>query len=178
MPGTALGWRSHSGWAVLVVVRGSAAAPEVLDRRRIELVDESLPRQPYHAVVERGLATPAAAALIASVEQAALEAAVAATRSASRDFAVEAVAVVGRMRNLPNELTRILASHALLHAAEGDLYEQALIGAATRVKVPVLLMEPDRIEVDPRLAAAGATLGPPWQEDHKLAAAAALAALG
>jgi hypothetical protein len=178
MPVTALGWRSHSGWAVLVVVRGSAAVPEVIDRRRVELINESLPRQPYHAVVERSLGLSDARDLIARVEQAALKAAVAATRSARRDFAVESVAVVGRARNIPTDLTRILTSHALLHAAEGDLYEQALIGGATRAKLPVFVVEPDQIEIGPLLAAAGTTLGPPWQKDHKLATAAALAALG
>src|SRR5882762_6158032 len=36
-PQAALGLRAHSGWAALIAVGGSAASPEVLDRRRIEM---------------------------------------------------------------------------------------------------------------------------------------------
>src|SRR5205807_2629305 len=60
------GLRVHSGWAALVAVAGPLAAPAVLARRRIELVDEASPggRQPFHAArnllarcrVQRGVA--------------------------------------------------------------------------------------------------------------------------
>src|SRR5205823_6542284 len=76
MARTAVGWRSHSGWAVLVAVRGPAAFPQVLVRRRIELVTDSLPRQPYHSIAEQGLSLRAGEALIARVEKMARAAAV------------------------------------------------------------------------------------------------------
>lgn len=147
MSRTALGWRSHSGWAVLVVVREPTSSPGVLVRRRIELVDASLPRQPYHSIVENGLSIDAASALIDSVRDKSIAAAVAATESVLDEFAVTAVGVAGRMRNVPDDLGRILASHALLHAAEGHLYESALITAATQAGLPVFVLEPDRIAV-------------------------------
>lgn len=177
MSKTALGWRSHSGWAALVVVREPASRPQVLAKRRVELIGESLPRQPYHAIVEGGLAMPAATSLIERVATASVAAVVAATEWVLEEFAVEAVAVVGRRRSIPHDLERVLASHALLHAAEGYLYECSLIDGATRVGLPVSLVEPERIEVGTALDAAGKALGPPWQKDHKLAAAAALAVL-
>src|SRR2546426_8134359 len=45
----ALGFRAHSGWAALVVVAAPSRSPAVIDRRRIELVDPGIPKQPYHA---------------------------------------------------------------------------------------------------------------------------------
>src|SRR4051794_3076468 len=115
MARTAVGWRSHSGWAVLVAVRGPVSFPAVLARRRIELVDDSLPRQPYHAIAEQGLSLPAGQALIARVEKAALAAAVAATESLRDECGVDAVGVVGRVRAIPDDLEKVLATHALLH---------------------------------------------------------------
>src|SRR3989304_1137473 len=50
-PVTAIGCRVKSGWAMTVLVGGSVTAPRVLDRRRIELSDPTVPAtvQPYHA---------------------------------------------------------------------------------------------------------------------------------
>ena len=177
MSRTALGWRSHSGWAVMVVVREPASSPSVLARRRIELVGESLPRQPYHAIVESALSMREACALIARVEKMSAAAAAAATEAALREFAVAAVGVVGRNRSVPDDLERILASHALLHAAEGQMFELALVDSATQLDLPVSVLEPGRIAVRHDLQLMGKVLGPPWQKDHQLAAAAALAAL-
>ena len=49
-----VGFRCHSGWAVMVAVAGSERRPVLLDRRRVELVCGPQPRQPYHAVAEEG----------------------------------------------------------------------------------------------------------------------------
>ena len=45
----AFGMKAHSGWAALVVVGKDAGELLVIDRRRIELVEEEWARQPYHA---------------------------------------------------------------------------------------------------------------------------------
>ena len=170
---TALGWRAHSGWAVLVVVREPALEPHVLDRRRVELVDEVVPRQPYHAVAEDG----ASRDVIRRAEERAIESAIAATNAVRDEFGIEAVGVVGRRRNVPDDLDKILASHMLLHAAEGELYERVLLEAAASAGLPATLVDPDGLAVPLPLENAGKSLGPPWQKDHKLAAAAALLAL-
>jgi hypothetical protein len=177
MPQTALGWRCHSGWAVAVVASGSPATPAVLDRRRLELLDDLLPRQPYHGAAEDGLDLSAAEALIGHVGKRAAEAAAAAILTAVAEFGVCAVGIVGGGRIIPDALERILRSHALLHAAEGDLYEQAIVEGAAQAALPVLMVSPKTIEISPALDGAGKSLGPPWQKDHKLAATAALAAL-
>jgi hypothetical protein len=174
---TAVGWRSHSGWAVLVAVREPESSPEVLARRRVELVDGSLPKQPYHSIAERGLSVRAGEALIARVEKMARASAVAATESVLETGAVDAVGVVGRVRRIPDDLEKILASHALLHAAEGELFERALIDAAEHLGLRAFMLEPAAIRISAAVDGAGKVLGPPWQKDHKLAAGVALAAL-
>jgi hypothetical protein len=178
----AIGCRSHSGWAVIVVVGGPVTAPVVLERRRVELLDGSLPVQPYHAAVESGLGRAETAKLIRKVEElAATRAAAVLAEIASAIGAggtrVAGVAVLSHDRTLPDDLGRILASHPLLHAAEGDLYEQALSEGASRAELSVLAVEPSSMSMRPGLIAAGRAVGPPWQRDHKMAAAAALSIL-
>ena len=41
-----IGVSDHGGWAVLVTVAGDGT---LLDRRRVELVDEDLPKIPHHS---------------------------------------------------------------------------------------------------------------------------------
>src|SRR5215475_2478833 len=45
----AFGMKAHSGWAALVVIGKNAGEFVVVDRRRIELVEDEWARQPYHA---------------------------------------------------------------------------------------------------------------------------------
>jgi hypothetical protein len=99
-------------------------------------------------------------------------------KAAAKEHRADAVGVVGKVRNIPDELERILAAHALLHAAEGALYEEALVEAAERAGLTATLVEEGTIRIPASLDAARKTLGAPWQKDHKLAAAAALVALG
>lgn len=175
----ALGCRSHSGWTVIVAVSGSPAAPLVLERKRVELLDGSLPVQPYHAAVGSHLTRAEAAKLITHVQElAATRAATAlaemATSIRALGASVSTVAIVANNRALPDDLDRILWSHPLLHAAEGDLYEEALTEGALRAGLSAQRVAPTSLSVHPNLDAAGRTLGPPWRKDHKLAAAAAL----
>ena len=48
----AIGFSAHSGWAAMVVLGGTTAAPNLLDRSRVTLIDDRDPeaKQPYHAV--------------------------------------------------------------------------------------------------------------------------------
>jgi hypothetical protein len=155
----------------LVLVSGAAASPVVLDRRRVELVDESLPRQPYHAVAEGG----SPPSVIDNVTDAARNVVAGVLQSVTR---VDAVGVVATERSIPTNLDQILASHALLHAAEGHLFERAVIEAAHDAGLLTHVVPPKSIEVSSAVDALGRSIGPPWQKDHKWAATAALAALG
>jgi hypothetical protein len=187
----ALGFRSHSGWANAVVVRGSLEHLEIVTRTRVELIDSALPRQVYHAA--EGQPLTRAAALVTRVEAAvgaastrAIEALIADSSSNGR---IVAAGIVGEPQEIP-DLARILSSHALLHMAEGQLYVQALGEAAAQVGLEVSHLAPKgtiataatELEVDAgrleqTLKDAGRALGPPWQKDHREAVAAALVAL-
>lgn len=181
-----LGWRVHSWSAVMVAVSGSPASPVVVHREKVALLDDVSAREPYHAAAARPL--DEAPALIGSVEAAAEAAAAATIREFIASLGpVAAVGVVGGNRRLP-ELAQILASHALVHAAERDLYEQAIIRGASRAGLPVTTIPATGrlfddasqllgVAIEPSLAALRSSIGPPWQKDHKEATAAALVAL-
>jgi hypothetical protein len=48
----AFGMKAHSGWAALVVVGIRDGEFVIIDRRRVELVEEEWAKQPYHAAEE------------------------------------------------------------------------------------------------------------------------------
>jgi hypothetical protein len=185
-----LGLRAHSGWAVLVALGGSGAAPVVVERRRLSLCDDSFPRQPYHAAEE--LPAARAKALVARSLDSAHRLAREALASAAKDLraagreVVGAGLLLGSGRPLPAELEAILAAHPLIHTAEGELYREALRAGCERASIPVVgLRERDvlatasqRLALAPaalraRVAALGKPIGPPWGQDQKLAALAA-----
>jgi hypothetical protein len=188
----AIGLRPHTGWAALVAVGGAPASPIVLDRRRLELIDDMAARHVYHAA--RELELPAAEKLVRRAARTACAAAdralgdVAAGLQGS-EYTIAAAGIVAQARRLP-PLARIVASHALVHSAEGELYRAALADAAEAVGLDVhLVAAPDVFEtaadalgVDgsrlaAQIAAIGRELGPPWRKDQKEATAVALVAL-
>jgi hypothetical protein len=99
-----------------------------------------MPRQPYHAVAERGLP----GSVIDAVASVARAAAARALQSVAR---ADAVGVVATERRIPPSLDQVLASHALLHAAEGQLFERAVIEAADDAGLFVHVVEPRSIKV-------------------------------
>ena len=148
----------------------------MLARERVQLVDEPLPRMTYHAIEQYALSPREGKALIGKVRRAATTVATKAMKGAAKQYSVDVVGVVGKVRNVPDDLERILASHSLLHAAEGALYEDVLVDAAANAGLPAVLVEERTIEITAALDAAKKTLGAPWQKDHKLAASAAFRA--
>ena len=188
MSAIGLGWRAHSGSAVVVAARGPAESPVILQREEVTLIADATRQEPYHAAV--GLSIPEAERLIRSVEEAAASAAEAAIGGFVASLGpVACVGVVGGDRPVRSDLARILTKHALLHASERDLYEQAIVEGATRAGLVVATTpakgkatvdhasESLGVELSPVLAALGKSLGPPWGKEHKEAAAAALVAL-
>jgi hypothetical protein len=178
---------------VTAALADGPAGLEVVDRRRVGLVDPDLPRQPYHAAV--GTALDQAAALIERVERSARAEAGSALAPLLRGldgegFEVVGMAVAADTTAVPDSLETVLGSHPLLHAGEGALYRDALVDAAADVDLPVTRFVNKTVTQDSAAAlglAAGelgarldrqrARLGPPWQKDHKEAAAAALLVL-
>jgi hypothetical protein len=186
----AIGVRDHSGWAVAV---GVSAEPLVRDRRRIELCDPELPRQPFHSA--SGLPLKQAHQVIKQVRRSATAGAETELRRLLDDLAgqghqVRAVAISIPTSSIPQDLRAILRSHPLLHAAEGELYREALTDAARAAELPivryvtrdVVVETAAALDCSPATVVAiaaklGHGLGPPWAKDQKEAAMAALLAL-
>jgi hypothetical protein len=190
----ALGLRAHSGWAVLVVLAGPSASPAVAERRRVGLSGPGIPKQPYHAA--ENLSLEKAKELIQHCVRGSRRLARQAFRETIEDVHREGHAVVacGQLlasgRPLPG-LAAVLASHALIHAADGEHFREAIAHAAAQEKLRVTSVREKEIwarasaalkisiaELQRRIADMGKELGPPWAEDQKLAALAAWVALG
>lgn len=185
-----LGFRVHSGWATVVAVTGTDRSPIVVDRRRIELADPKISgsRQPFHAVAKLSLVE--AEELIRRCADSTNKLARQSLRQLIDDFRLPAHAVVGSImlegsgRPL-GTLQSTLASHAMIHTAEGEFFRQAITQATadcgpllTRIKEREIL---DRAtaelglsleEIHDRMLELGRTIGPPWRQDEKLAALA------
>jgi hypothetical protein len=192
MPLAVLGFRPHTYWTAAVALAGSADAPRLIQRRRIDFAagDE---RSVYHRV--ETMAADEAQGWIARV-WAACEAdarrgigeLVGTLAGAGVELGL-AVVPIGRGKPL-DKLEDILSSHSRMHAAEGDFYRGVVASACTALGLEVrrvierdlpatvarvLGAEPPPLEA--RLKAMGAALGPPWTEDQKLATLAAWSAL-
>jgi hypothetical protein len=190
MTQAATGFRVHSGWAAAVTVAGPARSPAVVDRRRIELAKPPLARskQPYHAA--EGMPLGEAGEWIESCRRAAVALAWSALEELRGAHAVEACGLLlAAGRPLP-ALEAILRSHSLIHTAEGELFRQAIRGAAAQAQLEIhtvaerALIETSASElrlstagIEEWLAGWGRKLGPPWRQDEKYAALAAWLAL-
>jgi len=184
----AMGLRVHSGWAAVVVMGGTSRAPVVLTRRRIVIFDAKIAgsKQPFHA----------AEAMELKKAQAHIARCKASTwKMARKEFG----AVVKDMREQGQEvggcglllasgrpvgsLAAALASHAMLHTAEGQFYRDALREASEHFAVPVMGVREKELfaratetlrigenEIRRRIGEMGKAIGPPWSQDEKLAA--------
>ena len=130
----ALGLRVHSGWAALVALAEPVAEPKVIGRNRIELVESGKRDylQPYHAAAE--------------LEFGEADAFIKRRFTVSQSIAIQALgAPIERLRREgyrlarcglllssglpPADLRATLQSHALIHAAEGHFFREALLEA-------------------------------------------------
>jgi hypothetical protein len=180
----ALGFRAHSGWAAMVAVAGTLKAPQVRDRRRMIIADPHLPgsKQPYHAAAE--LPFPMAEASLRKALESSRALAldeISTSIEHLRSQGHEVVAcglLLGSGKPLPS-LQAILASHPLLHTAEGQMFRDVLSWAARACNLPVTAV-PEKQLPPASLSAIdslGKTIGPPWTQDQKYATLAALTAL-
>ena len=189
----AFGMKAHSGWAALVVVGTRDGDFTVVDRRRIELVDDEWAKQPYHAaagmeaeavrdVVERGIE----AAQRIAVRQ--MHSAVRREQERKNEVTACAVLVASAMPDWSIE--EILAVHFRMHQAEGVLFRDALLRATKTsglrlVAIPekLLTKHAERAFGSPvsrlvrKVATLGKLVGPPWGKDQKDATLAAMIAL-
>jgi hypothetical protein len=189
------GVADHTGWAVLVCVSARHRVPEVVDRRRVELIEPGLPRQPYeHDTLD--LNTADAERLVRAVRESAAHRAERALSLLQSSLGAlgQIVSIALReptLARLPRTVAEAHASRSVMVRADGMLYHDALCGAAASLGIGVAMFargaerqqaaEAVQVPVermDQFLDSLRTSLGPPWQQDHQAATARAIAALG
>ena len=169
--------------------------PVVCDRRTIVLADSSISgsKQPFHTAEPMPL--PKAKAFLKKCEQRCYALAVDHVREVlktwqHRSREIVACGLIAGSGRIPDSVDAILASHAAIHAAEGELYRDAIAHACDRLSLPLLRIKQKEVfsaagaalgktpaQIQSILRAIGRDCGPPWAEDQKLAALAAWVAL-
>ena len=167
-----VGVAEHGNSAVLVTL---ATGGELLDRRRVDLTDPGLPTHPHHH--EGSWAVGRYLNSHASLE----------ALSAEVPEPISGIAIRECPRLPPTTEERIADNRAQT-VADSVMYREALATAAMARGWRVNWYDRGRVvreaagaiggaDVDAFIRAMGRRVGPPWQATHKLAAAAALAAM-
>ena len=169
----------HCGWAVVVCVTGD----EIIDRRRIELVEPGLPWLPHHSQGQR-MPIEEAVALVERVRASAAQCA----KQALDDLPASVGAIAIRKNpKLPPTIAERITNYWANARADGVMYRDVLAEAAVARGWPVSEYETktvfdeaaDALGIDDMsvfLKETGKALGKPWDKDHRLATAAAIAA--
>jgi hypothetical protein len=175
----------------VVAIAGERGTEEVLLRRRVVIIDSKIAgsAQPYHYVAKK--------------EISAAEKHLTRCASVSGNLAFEsltrlsaelgelgftpktAIILLSSARPLP-DLEAILASHALIHTAEGEFFRQAFRCAFEKLEIPVTGIRARDLNdyavqafgkaasaIQKRIYGMGRSLGAPWTKDEKMAALAA-----
>jgi hypothetical protein len=189
----ALGFKGHIGWAAVVAVASPAGRLEIVAKRRLDLATTFDAGAVYHVGAKLPLAQ-ASAMIAAATEEFARAAAklvaelIAELAAAGRR--VEVAAIIGEAAKRQPAIESILKSHALIHAAEGELYRSVFAGASAACGLHTLRIAPKELASSARaalgvsevalgeqLAALGKSSGRPWAADQKESALAAIVAL-
>lgn len=191
MKRAAIGIRAHSGWAAVVAVGADFSSPRILARQRIVVIDSSGPRanQPYHFV--KDLPLDEAQAHLNNCARAALLMAtkgLEAMENSLRKLGYEIVGggvLTASGRVLPG-LPDILASHAMIHAAEGEFFRNVFADACEELGIAVVRIRERELldraakelrvssaKIEQQLRGLRRDLGPPWTQDQKSAVMAA-----
>jgi hypothetical protein len=177
-----LGVRSNSGWAAYVVLAGNAKDPQLVVRDRMQLCDPTIKgsKQPFHEAEP----TPfeRAETFIETCTKGTAKLARRALNEINHETPLRACCVLTASGKPLPDLRAILASHALIHAAEGEFYRDAIAAACNSCKIAVRRVRERDMENElqklpvtapaakERIAAFGKQAGPPWTQDEKLAA--------
>ena len=191
----ALGFRAHSGWTALIAVCVDRGSPAVLARRRVHLVETFTYefRQPYHTA--KKMPPDEGREFISRMQEEARRLAYRAICDVQSELQKQGLKLtrcgllLASGKALPG-LDKILASHALIHTADGELFREALLHASARCGLrdfrvkerEVLDLTGRAFRLKPadimrRVTELGRSLGSPWSQDEKFATMAAWLAL-
>jgi hypothetical protein len=181
-----IGVSDHGGWAVLVTVAGDGM---LLDRRRVELVDEGLPKIPHHSEGQR-LPLDEAVALVERVR-------VSAERHAKLRLDEVEMAVPGRISIqgvalrqcpvLPLTIAERIKDYRAQNVADWVMYRKALAAAAEARGWAVHWYDAKKVldtashalrigDIEAHFLQLRRSIGPPWGKDHRVAMAATIVA--
>ena len=181
--GGIIGVSDHGGWAVLVTVGRNGS---LLDRRRVELVDQGLPKIPHHSECQR-LPLDEAVALVERVRMSAEK---------NAELALDAVAMavpgilgiaLRQCPELPPTIAERIRDYFAQNNADWVMYRKALAAAAGARGWPVQWYDAKKVleeasqalgveNLDAHFLTVRRAVGPPWNNDHRLAMAAGIVA--
>jgi len=181
----------HSGWGALVCISSDSVSPELVDRRRIVVIDPTMEgaKQPYHFA--ESLSVEQAEHHLHKCSESSQRLALKAVRemleavSARNYRVVDCAVLLASGRPLP-ALPNILASHALIHTAEGEFFRKVVREAYESCHIPVMGIRERELDkqtdaifgkgaarVRQHISDLGKAVGSPWTQDEKTAALAA-----
>jgi hypothetical protein len=190
-----LAFRVHSGWAAALALGGRPDFPELIERTRLNLIDcdGAGVAQPYHAAAEMDIAEvevyiELSAQSSTAIAREALEALL--VRQRAKNRGVGGCAILFASGRQLGALASILASHAMIHTAEGEFFRNVIVQACEQLDLRVTRIKERELwsvaeeavgfpseRLQSHLAVIGKIAGPPWTQDQKLAALAAWVAL-
>lgn len=189
-----VGIAEHTGWAILVSVAAVNRAPAVVDRRRVPLIDEALPGQPYEHGTQ-ALKDDDAEQLLRRVKRSIAACTALAFDQLAADLSprynVSSIAIrQPALTGLPATVREVHASYFTLCRADGVLYHSALCADARKRGWGVMLhrrgeelgraakaLRASTDDVEQFIGDLKRTLRPPWSGEHRSAFAAAIANL-
>jgi hypothetical protein len=125
--GATIGISDHGGWAVLVTVSRDGA---LLDRRRVELIDDDLPKIPHHSDAQR-LPLDEAVALIGRVRSSAEQHAKLCLDDVAMKVPVSIRGIALReCPTLPATVAERMTDYRAQNVADWVMYRTALAAAA------------------------------------------------
>ena len=180
-----IGVSDHGGWAVLVTATRNGT---LLDRRRVELMDESLPKIPHHSEGQ-SLPLDEAVELVKCVQASAEQHAKLVLDAVAADVPASILGIALRQcPELPPTIAERITNYRASNVADWVMYRKALAAAAEARGWPVHWFDSKKVQamaskalgvanLDAHFAQIRKSLGPPWSQDHKMAMAAAIATL-
>lgn len=175
-----IGVSDHGGWAILVTVAGDGT---LLDRRRVELVDEDLPKIPHHTEGQT-LPLNEAVALVERVQASAERHATLALEAVATTVPLPVRAIaLRRCPQLPPTIAERIRDYRAQNVADWVMYRNAIAAAAGARGWTVHWYDAGKVfhlaaealgiqDLDAHFSLLRRSIGPPWSRDHKVAMAA------
>lgn len=167
-----IGVSDHGGWAIFVTI---ARDGTLLDRRRVELVDDSLPAIPHHHEAQM-LPLEDGVALVERVRASAEKHAERALDAVSNDVPHVAGIALRTCPPLPPTIAERIKDYNARNNADWVMYRNALASAAQARGWAVHWVDARKLDLGAEPLQLRDKVGPPWNSDHRLAMAAALSA--